>query len=147
MVSGFVQVTPSSALKLKRGTPSWALVSTSAQLSSLQFNALTPSPPDGGVAVLTAWFVASKRHRRSRPGWEPPARQLLSEQAIEVIIGVGALGSARPSQCPREVLNSPTDVGPTLALDVPTATQTLLRVQPTLERGTEMLSAGVPLRC
>jgi hypothetical protein len=64
--------------------------------------------------------------------------------AVDVTRGETVAGGARGNQCPLGVTNSTTDVGPTLALDVPTATQKSLSVQPTFVRGTEILRAGVP---
>jgi hypothetical protein len=67
------------------------------------------------------------------------------EQAVASITGDGDVGSVKLSQRPLGVEYSPTAFGSTLALDVPTATQTSVRVQPTFVNGTEILKAGVPL--
>jgi hypothetical protein len=146
MGSGFDHVTPSSALKLNRGDASLALESISAQLSALHVRALTPSPSGGGVTIATVSPVASKRHKRSRPDTEPPKRHCVAKHVVEVISGDVVEGRARFSHGPFAAVYSPTEVGPAPALEVPTATQTSFSVQPTFESGTEMLSAGLPLK-
>jgi hypothetical protein len=103
-----------------------------------------PIPPGGPVTVSTVSLLALKSHRRSLPGPDPPRRHDVPEQADASITGEGVVGNVRLNHRPAGVEYSPTASGSTLALDVPTATQTSVRVQPTFVKGTEMLKAGVP---
>jgi hypothetical protein len=66
------------------------------------------------------------------------------EQAVASMSGACEVGRVSVSQRPLGVEYSPRAFGVTLTLDVPTATHTSLRVQPTFDSGTEMLKAGVP---
>jgi len=101
-------------------------------------------PPDGGVTASTVSLVALKSHKRSFPGPDPPSRHVVPEHVVVSMTGEGDVGSVNLSQRPRGVEYSPTAFGSTLALDVPIATHTSMRVHPTLVSGTEMLKAGVP---
>jgi hypothetical protein len=144
--TGVDHVLPTPELTLKRGTPPGP-VSSIAQVRELQVNELTPMPCAGEVTALSECPCESKSHRRSLPGRDPPIRHCEPEQAVVVRSVEAPEGRARLSHWPCGVENSAIEVGPEPELDVPRATQTSLRVQATLVRGTSKLSAGVPLRC
>jgi hypothetical protein len=85
-------------------------------------------------------------HSTSCLGLDPPRRHSEPEHATEVNRIDEVEGRVRSSQCPCGVAYSATDVGPAPLLEDPMATQTSLRVQDTLVRGTSKLRAGVPLK-
>jgi len=62
-------------------------------------------------------------------------------------VDVSAVGTVIADQRPLSERYSPTDVGLTSRLDVPSATHELSVVHATLESGTEMLTAGSPVTC
>jgi hypothetical protein len=144
--TGVDHVLPWSELALKRGTPPGP-VSSIAQVRELQVNELTPMPCAGEASALSECPWESKSHKRSLPGRDPPIRHCEPEQAVVVSSVEAPEGRVRLSHLPFGVENSAIDIGPDPALDVPSATQTSLRVQATLVRGTSKLSAGVPFRC
>ena len=116
----------------------------SAQFRSLQEMACTPMPFEGAVRGSTVSPVALKRHTKSTPGPDPPSRQVVPEHAAVSITGADDVGNVRRSHRPLGVEYSPSALGDTPLAEVPTATQTSFRVQPTFDKGTEMLKAGVP---
>jgi hypothetical protein len=66
------------------------------------------------------------------------------EHAVVSITGADDVGNVRLCHRPLGVEYSPSALGDTPLLEVPTATQTSFRVQPTVDKGTEILNAGVP---